>query len=92
MIETSIALPAVQFAEAQLSVTVDVTTNALHGQPFPLRVGISNQTALLQQIKFAVSDAQGFLIAGLLLHRFYRLWILSELSAALTLLEKSHGL
>lgn len=63
-VETPLALPSANFADAALSIQVIMPGTAVAGEALPLRLALQNRTPLPQRFTVAVGDASGFVLAG----------------------------
>ncbi|XP_010547392.1 PREDICTED: uncharacterized protein LOC104819155 isoform X2 [Tarenaya hassleriana] len=57
-------LPDVNVEASPLVVSLDCPPYAILGEPFTYAIRIRNQTQLLQEVKFTLTDAQSFVLSG----------------------------
>ena len=57
-------LPDVNVESPPLIVSFECPPYAIVGDPFTYNIRISNQTQLLQEIKYSLADAQSFVLSG----------------------------
>uniref|UniRef100_A0A1J3JCK7 Trafficking protein particle complex subunit 11 n=1 Tax=Noccaea caerulescens TaxID=107243 RepID=A0A1J3JCK7_NOCCA len=63
-VSTKHKLPEVNVEASPLVMSLNCPPYAILGEPFTYAVRICNQTQLLQEAKFALADAQSFVLAG----------------------------
>ncbi|XP_057952195.1 uncharacterized protein LOC131146552 [Malania oleifera] len=57
-------LPDVNVESSPLVLSLDCPPHAILGEPFTFSIKIQNQTQLLQELKFSLSDSQSFVLSG----------------------------